>query len=90
MPVSAEGRVEHQKQNQTATFQWPVGFVFGVQLNYSCRKKSVPSEGINRVHGFLRQMKDFLTNMSNRVEHQKQNQPARNGRLVSFCCSTRR
>ena len=49
MLVSAEGRVEHQKQNQTATFQWPVGFVFGVQLDYSCRKKSVPSNGRNRV-----------------------------------------
>ena len=44
MPVSAEGRVEHQKQNQTATSQWPVGFVFGVQLDYSCRLKSVPSD----------------------------------------------
>ena len=40
MPVSAEGRVENQKQNQTATSQWPVGFVFSVQLDYSCRKKS--------------------------------------------------
>ena len=49
MPVSAEGRVEHQKQNQTATFQWPVGFVFGVQLDYSCRKKSVPPDAENRV-----------------------------------------
>ena len=45
MPVFAEGRVEHQKQNQTATSQWPVGFVFGVQLDYSCRLKSVPSDG---------------------------------------------
>ena len=51
MPVSAEGRVEHQKQNQTATSQWPVGFVFGVQLDYSCRLKSVPSNGRNRVCG---------------------------------------
>ena len=47
--VFAEGRDEHQKQNQTATSQWPVGFVFGVQLDYSCRLKSVPSDGINRV-----------------------------------------
>ena len=30
--VSAEGRVEHQKRNQTATSKLPVGFVFGVQL----------------------------------------------------------
>ena len=49
MPVFAEGRVEHQKQNQTATSQWPVGFVFGVQLDYSCRLKSVSSDGENRV-----------------------------------------
>ena len=64
MPVSAEGRVEHQKQNQTATSQWPVGFVFGVQLDYSCRFKSVPSNGRNRVADT-----HFLTDMSNRVEY---------------------
>ena len=46
MPVSAEGRVEHQKRNQTATSQWPVGFVFGVQLDYSCRLKSAPPDAI--------------------------------------------
>ena len=28
------------------------------------------------IHGFSRQMGHFLTDMSNRVEHQKQNQPA--------------
>ena len=49
MPVPAEGRVEHQTQNQTATSQWPVGFVFGVQLDYSCRKKSDPANAENRV-----------------------------------------
>ena len=49
MPLLAEGRVEHQKQNQTATSQWPVGFVFGVQLDYSCRLKSVSPDGENRV-----------------------------------------
>ena len=49
VPVSAEGRVENQKQNQTATSQWPVGFVFGVQLDYSCRKKSDPANAENRV-----------------------------------------
>ena len=32
MPVSAEGRVEHQKQNQPAIEKWPFGFIFGVQL----------------------------------------------------------
>ena len=47
--VSAEGRVEHQKRNQTATSQWPVGFVFGVQLDYSSRLKSVSSTGEIRV-----------------------------------------
>ena len=93
---------------------------FSVQLDYSFRFKSVPSEGENRVrrrmvefmvfnsafgrqltnqylqhhqyllyqlpileykvyyrenlHGLLRQMGHFLTNMSNRVEHQKLNQ----------------
>ena len=47
----AEGRVEHQKQNQTATSQWPAGFVFGVQLDYSCRKKSEPAYKENRVMG---------------------------------------
>ena len=41
--VSAEGRVEHQKRNQTATCQLPVGFVFGVQLDYSSRLKSASS-----------------------------------------------
>ena len=49
MPVSAEGRVEHQKQNQTVTSQWPVGSVFGVQLDNSCRKKSDPANAENRV-----------------------------------------
>ena len=59
MPVSAEGRVEHQKQNQTATSQWPVGFVFGVQLDYSCRLKSVPSNGINRVEALIQSFVHF-------------------------------
>ena len=51
--MSAEGRVEHQKQNQTAISQWPVGFVFGVQLDYSCRLKSILSDGENRVLQFF-------------------------------------
>ena len=54
VPVSAEGRVEHQKRNQTATSQWPVGFVFGVQLDYSCRLKSVSSTEEKRVQGVVR------------------------------------
>ena len=75
VPVFAEGRVEHQKRNQTATFQWPVGFVFGVQLDYSCRLKSVPSDGEKVV--------------SNQVEHQKLNQVAAAATWLSFWCSTR-
>ena len=33
MPGSGQGRVEHQTRNQKATFQGPVGFVHGVQLD---------------------------------------------------------
>ena len=36
--------------------------------------KSVPSDAENRVQPFRRQMSHFLTDMSNRVEHQKLNQ----------------
>ena len=111
MPVFAEGRVEHQKQNQTATSQWPVGFVFGVQLDYSCRLKSVSSDAekvrqaktfiktktIRRgrvpssgSHGLLHQVDHFLTDMSNRVEHPKRNQPAiEMAGWFRFWCSTR-
>ena len=32
MPVSAEGRVEHQKLNQAAAMLW-FGWAFGVQLD---------------------------------------------------------
>ena len=49
MPLSTEGRVQEQERNQTVTSQWPVGFVFGVQLDYSCRKKSEPAYAENRV-----------------------------------------
>ena len=49
MPVPAEGRVEHQKRYQMATYRWPVGFVFGVQLDYSYRLKSVPATAEKRV-----------------------------------------
>ena len=34
---------------------------FGVQLDYSCRLKSVPSNGINRVHGFPRQIEHVVS-----------------------------
>ena len=40
MPVSAEGRVEHQKLNQTAALL-PFGLVFGVQLD-SLEKRDWP------------------------------------------------
>ena len=66
MLVSAEGRVEYQERNQTATFQEPVGFVFGVQLH-----KCTPSDGVTHVHSLHRQMDHFLTDISNQVEHQK-------------------
>ena len=42
------------------------------------------------VHGFLSQMEHFLTDMSNRVEHQNEpKRPQSGGRLGSFWCSTR-
>ena len=42
------------------------------------------------VHGFLRQMEHFLTDMSNRVEPQNEaNRPQIGGRLGSSWCSTR-
>ena len=42
------------------------------------------------IHGFLRQMEHFLTDMSNRVEHQNEpKRPQSGGRLGSFWCSTR-
>ena len=47
--VYAEGRVEHQKRKQTATSQWPVGFVFGVQLDYSSRLESASATDEKRV-----------------------------------------
>ena len=39
MPVSAEGRAEHQKRTQTVTTLWPFGFVSGVLLD-SLEKKT--------------------------------------------------
>ena len=33
---------------------------FGVQLDYSCRLKSVSSDGENRVHPLLRQMEHHI------------------------------
>ena len=60
--VFAEGRVEHQKRNQTATSQWPVGFVFVVQLDYSSRLKSVSSTDEMRVHRVKHGLKTFVKN----------------------------
>ena len=64
--VSAEGRVEHQKRNQTATSQWPFSFVFGVQLDYSSPLKSASSTDEIRVISPCVCRKG--------VEHQKLNQ----------------
>ena len=59
MPVSAEGRVEHQKLN---------GWVFGVQLDYSCRLKSVSATVKNRV---VYSIRGGTFHLVNRVEYQK-------------------
>ena len=50
VPVSAEGRVEHQKLNQTAALL-SFGSVFGVQLDNSCRLKCVSANAEKRVFG---------------------------------------
>ena len=44
VPVSAEGRVEHQKRTQTATTLRSFGFVFGVQLG-SLEKQNAARTG---------------------------------------------
>ena len=49
MPVFAEGRVEHQKLNQTIDVLL-FGWVFGVQLDYSCLFKSVTVTAEKRVN----------------------------------------
>ena len=95
--VSAEGRVEHQKRNQTVTSQWPVGFVFGVQLDYSYRLKSVPSDVENRVEKKIEEnQRDPSSYFSFRWNtfwstlvillntKNETNRPMRNGCLVSF------
>ena len=46
MSMSTEGLVEHQKRNQTATFQLVVGFVFVVELAYRYRLEVPPSKGV--------------------------------------------
>ena len=56
VPVSAEGRVEQQKRNQTTTSRWPVGFFFGVELDYSGREKRDPPDV---EMGILHQMMNF-------------------------------
>ena len=39
MGVSAKGRVEHQKQNETPHVYGASGFVLGVSLDSRCRRK---------------------------------------------------
>ena len=88
MTVSAEGRVENQKLNQTAALL-SFGWVFGFQLDLLEKNLITLTrvtfthifQGVSYVlalrwalHGLFRQMGHFLTNMSNRVEHQKLNQ----------------
>ena len=36
-------------KKKTYAAELPFGFVFGVQLDYSCRLKSVSSDAVNRV-----------------------------------------
>ena len=48
MTVFAEGRVERQKLNQTTALLL-FGWVFGVQLDYSCQLKSVSATAEKRV-----------------------------------------
>ena len=45
---------------------------------------NVTAETINRVQPFRRQMEHFLTDMKNRVEHQKRNQPPIEKRPFGF------
>ena len=56
MPVYAEGRVEHQKLNQTTALLL-FGWVFGVQLDYSLWLKSVSATAGERVINETRSQK---------------------------------
>ena len=47
MPVSAEGRVEHQKLNQGAA-ELPPGCVFGVQLSLRQTQARIKTETLRR------------------------------------------
>ena len=47
--MSAEGRVEHQNEPKRPPLSVAVWVRSGVQLDYSCRLKSVPSDRENRV-----------------------------------------
>ena len=49
MPVSAEGRVEHQKLNQTTPRRRNAFLVEFLVFNSVYWKKSAPSNGVNRV-----------------------------------------
>ena len=47
--LAAEGRVEHQKWNQTGTVCGPFGFVFGVQYSIFDFEKSALHNLENRI-----------------------------------------
>ena len=68
MPVSAEGRVEHQKLNQTAALL-SFGWVFGVQLD-SLEKKWL----VKNIKPWRGWRNLWMTPLVNRAEHQKLNQ----------------
>ena len=78
-------------KNETKRPQWPFGFVFDVQLGLLQTRALIKTKknkllqveqlwdkcgAMTAVHGLLRQVEHFLTDMINRVEHQKRNQPA--------------
>ena len=65
--------------------------LFAYLLRIFVSKITVSATDEKRVHGLLRQMRHFLTDMSNRVEHQKRNQTATEVVAVwfRFWCSTR-
>ena len=88
MSVSAEGRVEHQNEPKRPPLWGRLG-LFWCSTRPSA--DTLTEYNLNHfrmvlgVHVFPRQLAHFLTDMSNRVEHQKQNQPAiKSGRLVLF------
>ena len=47
-------RVEHQKQNQPAIKKWPLGFVFGVQLDLG------QTQAVNKTNENTKNRKNFF------------------------------